>query len=84
MAISMGAKYRGISIPAAYISIASRSISLGKEEVAFCVMYRVDCNEEPFDSKSYTAPYSLEGANPYIQAYEYLKLQPEFLGCVDC
>ena len=31
MAISMDAKYRGISIPAAYISIASRSISLGKE-----------------------------------------------------
>lgn len=84
MAISIDAKYRGISISAAYISIASRSISLGKEEVAFCVMYRVDCNEEPFDSKSYTAPYSLEGANPYIQAYEYLKLQPEFLGCVDC
>lgn len=80
----MDTKYRGISIPAAYISIASRSISLGKEDVVFCVMYRVDFNEEPFDSKSYTAPYSLEGANPYIQAYEYLKLQPEFLGCVDC
>lgn len=84
MAISMDAKYRGISIPGAYISIAPRSISLGKEEVAFSVMYRVDCNEEPFDSKSYTAPYSLEGTNPYIQAYEYLKLQPDFLGCVDC
>ena len=84
MAISMDAIYRGISIPAAYISIASRSISLSKEEVAFSVMYRVDSNEEPFDSKSYTAPYSLQGANPYIQAYEYLKLQPEFLDCVDC
>ncbi|WP_416199497.1 MAG: hypothetical protein ACFWT5_09220 [Pseudomonas helleri] len=84
MAISIDAKYRGIAIPRAYVSIAPRSISLGKDEVFFCVMYRVDCNEEPFDSKSYTAPYSLDGENPFVQAYEYLKLQPEYLGYVDC
>lgn len=84
MAILINAKYRGIAVPNSYVSVVSYSISLGKDEMAFSVAYRSFADEDPFTGKSYTAPYNLDGTNPYIQAYEYLKLQPEFLGCIDC
>lgn len=84
MAISINTKYRGISVRDSYVSIVLYSIALGKEDMAFSVAYRSFANEDPFNAQSYTAPYSLEGGNPYRQAYEYLKTLPEFEGCIDC
>lgn len=84
MALLVDVSYRGIAVSKAYASIESRSVSLDKQEMSFAVMFRSNASFQPFSSASYTAGYDLDGSNPFIQAYEYLKKIPEFDGCTDC
>jgi hypothetical protein len=50
--------------------------------------YAVNPNEhpdvEPISSDVVSAPYNLDGVNPFEQAYLYLKTLPDFANAVDC
>lgn len=84
MAILVDTTYRGITVADAYVYVEPRSISLDKDVMSFSISYKANQEQETFNSVRFSAPYSLEGENPFIQAYEYLKTLPEFEGCVDC
>lgn len=84
MAITLDVKYRGIGIRNSYVSVVPNSVTLSKTEMSFSVTYRSYKDEEPFSAQNFSAPYDIDGVNPFVQAYEYLKLQPEFFGSVDC
>lgn len=83
MAIIKDVEYKGLSAPAAYITVAIPSIPLSKEAIDFGVWYRSAQGGEVFHAETHTAPYLIDGENPFIQAYEYLKTLPAFHGCID-
>ena len=38
----------------------------------------------PFNTKTYSCAYDINGENPIKQAYLYLKTLPEFASATDC
>lgn len=57
----------------------------GKESITFSVeSFKSADASVNFDSKSFACAYDMNGANPFQQAYSYLKTLPEFAGAVDC
>lgn len=84
MALLVDTTYRGIDVANAYVYVEPRSISLDKESMSFSISYKADPEQESFSSVRFSAPYSLDGENPFTQAYEYLKTLPEFQGCTEC
>lgn len=83
MALSLDIEFRGIKIYKAYATVNTPSLSANKTEVIFCVDYRASPHNDPITSQMYEAPYDLEGNNPFVQAYDYLKTLEEFQGCTD-
>lgn len=83
MAFNVDFNYKGIEVKTAYACVSSPVISENKKTQSFLVLFSVG-DSEPFSCAEYSSPYDLEGANPFVQAYEYLKALPEFEGAVDC
>lgn len=83
MAISKNIELsNGIKVDGAYIRVEHPSLT--KDNMHFCIRKYVVSNK-PFFSEEYVeAPYTLEGANPFKQAYEYLKSLPEYSDAIDC
>ena len=85
MALRIDVEFKGLSVPGAYVTVMQPMVTAEKNEVSFGVWYRASQqSSEAFDAVTFKAPYSIEGQNPFIQAYEYLKTQPSFQGCIDC
>ncbi|MNF53962.1 hypothetical protein D3C84_353710 [compost metagenome] len=84
MAIQLAVEYLGVHVASAYIKVASVAIYEGKAEVAINIWYCASAGVAPFKEGRQVVPYVLEGDNPFKQAYEYLKTQPEFEGGTDC
>jgi hypothetical protein len=72
----------GVTINDAYCRAVDFSVN--KEQVTFTLQYCVDDKKVPFETNRLTALYQLQGANPYTQAYMYLKTLPEFANAKDC
>ena len=73
----------GITVAGAILRVDKVSIT-DKEEVSFVLRSYVSADKPFFEQREMTAPYKLDGANPFKQAYEHLKTLPEFEGAVDC
>lgn len=84
MALRVNTKFKGISVDGAYVTVMIPSVSADKRDLSFGVWYRSTQENEVFDAVTLTSPYSVDGPNPFVQAYEYLKVQPLFQGCIDC
>ena len=85
MALRIDVEFKGLSVSGAYVTVMQPMVTAEKNEVSFGVWYRASQqSSEAFDAVTFTAPYSIDGENPFIQAYEYLKAQPSFQGCIDC
>jgi len=56
----------------------------GKNQMGFSVRSAKEKGLLNFSDVPYVCTYSLEGENPFKQAYEYLKTLPEFADAVDC
>ena len=84
MALKVDVEFKGIRVVGAYVAVMMSGISEDKTEQFFTALYRVSPGQDIFYSSSYASPYNMEGANPFIQAYEYLKNLPEFNGSSDC
>jgi hypothetical protein len=72
----------GVAVNDAYCRVVD--VSVNKEQVTFTLQYCVDDKKVPFETNRFTALYQLQGANPYAQAYMYLKTLPDFTGAIDC
>lgn len=86
MALNKNTKFKGITVPSAYIRV--NNFSGNKDSIAFNVGFYGSTDEngqrEMFDQKAYQCAYTLNGSNAVKQAYEHLKTLPEFVGAVDC
>lgn len=72
----------GIEVKRAYCRI--ETLSLEKEKIQFVLKKYVDKNKSSFAEDYLECPYNIEGENPFIQAYEYLKTLEEFKDSEDC
>jgi hypothetical protein len=60
-------------------------IQLNKTQASFWVRSYANTNEQIwFAEKNYMAPYDIDAANPWVQAYEFAKTQPEWADAQDC
>lgn len=84
MALTIDVTFKGIPVADAYVSLSGLVIDDGKQAQSFTAVYRSARGTEVFQCINYSTPYDLDGLNPYIQAYEYLKTLPEFEGALDC
>lgn len=57
----------------------------GKTSMSFQVRsYKDDSGVQAFADTAYDAVYNIAGANPIAQAYEHLKILPQFSDAKDC
>lgn len=85
MALRIDVEFKDLSVLGAYVTVMFPMVTASKNEISFGVWYRASqLSIEAFDAVTFTAPYSIDGGNPFIQAYEYLKTQTFFQGCIDC
>ncbi len=74
---------QGFTAVDAYITCENVRL-IGKDLVEFQIAYGKEKGLPSFNQSNRTAPYDIEGANPFKQAYEFLKTLPEFSDAVDC
>lgn len=72
----------GIKVDGAYLRV--ENITLDKTSISFNVRKYVDKTKSFFSEEYLTCSYDIEGENPFIQAYEYLKTLEEFKDSEDC
>ena len=72
----------GIHVDDAYCRVVE--VSITKNYTAFTLQHLVDATKAPFFEKRVSCSYDLNGENPYIQSYNYLKTLPEFADAEDC
>lgn len=80
MALLINWKFKGLTLEGAYVRIVSPMIGPSKDRISFGVHYHVDPAEEVLHAETREAPYSLQGGNPFEQAYDFLLAQEEFAG----
>lgn len=83
MALLVDVDFKGIKVKKAYVSVGVAAIASDKTYVAFVASYRPKADQDYFDQKSLQAPYTLDGDNPFMQAYAHLKTLPEFADATD-
>jgi hypothetical protein len=73
----------GIEVADAYHRV--EGLQLTKTQASFWLRSYASANEQIwFAEKNYMAPYDMESDNPWVQAYEYAKTQPEWSDAQDC
>jgi hypothetical protein len=73
----------GLEVEDAYHRV--EGIQLNKTQVSFYIRSYANSSEQIwFAEKNYFAPYDMESDNPWVQAYEYAKAQPEWSDAQDC
>lgn len=72
----------GIKVDRAYLRVEYPAVT--KDTLTFTVRKYVDAEKPFFSEQTYIVDYSLDGENPFKQAYEYLKTLEEFKGSEDC
>lgn len=84
MALRKSVVFKGISIPAAYLRVASPTIHTGNAMMSFGLLHSATPEDGVFDVVAMECKYELYGENPIKQAYEHIKSLKEFEGCIDC
>lgn len=84
MALQVSTTFKGLVVPAAYVAVVTTGTSRLKDEQFFTVTVRASQTDEVLTAVDYCAYYDLEGDNPFVQAYRYLKGLPEYAGAIDC
>lgn len=71
----------GIAVSQTYCRVGL--VSLTKDTLNFSLMFYADKEKAPFEKKTFTSVYDLNGANPIKQAYLHLKTKSEFSDAED-
>jgi len=82
MALQKDIEYKGLQITNCYFKVWC--LNLNKNEMSFGLSYHKDAESPMIYSVTHSCAYTLDGDNPWIQAYNYLKTLPEFSDAVDC
>lgn len=82
MGLRLEVPYGG-AVGTAYARVTRPTISIDIKRVGFDVFVSTERGAEPHTYEHHTAPYDLDGANPFIQAYMYLKTLPEYSTATD-
>ena len=72
----------GIKVDGAYLRVENPSLT--KDSLTFSVRKYVEAGKAFFVEEYFTTLYDINGENPFIQAYEYLKTLEEFKDAEDC
>lgn len=73
----------GITINDAYIRVENISFDASKSMQFFVRIYAKQ-NFPALSEQQMFLGYDMNGANPYAQAYSYIKTLPEFANATDC
>lgn len=76
--------FKGIQVNDAIVRIEMLTLLSAKNSMEVVLQFRADEYSPPFKGESFSAPYELEGENPFAQAYAHLKTLQEFAGATDC
>lgn len=71
----------GIKVDGAYLKVEFPSVT--KDKVTFNLRKYVEAKKPFFSEEIITCDYSINGENPFKQAYEYLKTLEEFKDAED-
>ena len=86
MALQGTVSFKGIEVPNTYVKIIQVGLIKTETEQFNCsirIGERLITEVEFFSYSYITFPFDLNGANPFIQGYEYLKTLPEFNNLLD-
>lgn len=72
----------GLTCTGAYIRVDS--VTATKDGMIASVRWHKESGVKPFHAKGYSLPYDFNGKNAIAQAYDGLKILPEFAGAQDC
>jgi hypothetical protein len=67
----------GITVENAYIRVSNVRLH-GKQALVFDVCIHADANSPAIEKRRGSSAYSMDGSNPFIQAYEHLKTRPDY------
>lgn len=74
----------GIEVFDAYHRVEQMKFQ-GKDVIQFYVRsYKDKDSQFPIEEADFGCAYDLNGANPFQQAYEFLKTQPAFKSSINC
>jgi hypothetical protein len=74
--------FGSVAVPECYIKVSM--VEANKNTGMAHVSFYDRPNGRLLCTKIYALPYDLGGPNALVQAYEHLKILPEFIGAVDC
>lgn len=84
MALKNTVHHRGFIFIDAYVRVVLPTITTQNTRLEFAAQVSADPDNLPITTSSHDTEYDLDGPNPLIQAYAYLKTLPEFSEAVDC
>jgi|688.fasta_scaffold586523_1 hypothetical protein len=73
----------GIIVQDAYHRV--ENVQLGKSHINYLIKSFTNSDHPlAFEQRDYAASYNMNGDNPWVQAYEHAKTQPEWINAEDC
>ncbi|GKL73277.1 hypothetical protein [Klebsiella pneumoniae] len=83
MALKMTFNFNGVTVVDGVLNVIMPSISTDQTTLNFGLAYRVSESDPLLNSETYSCPYDLMGADPFIQAYNYIKSLSQFNDAVE-
>ncbi len=81
MAIRKDFEYKGLVVVGAYIRV--NNLCGNKSSLGITVGIYTS-TDNLITTSDYQFDYNVDGANPFVQAYEYIKTLPEYTDAIDC
>ncbi|MEQ5022650.1 hypothetical protein, partial [Klebsiella pneumoniae] len=73
----------GVTVTDGVLNVIMPSISTDQTTLSFGLAYRVSESDPLLNSETYSCPYDLTGADPFAQAYNYIKSLSQFNDAVE-
>lgn len=73
MALKMTFNFNGVTVVDGVLNVIMPSISTDQTTLNFGLAYRVSESDPLLNSETYSCPYDLTGADPFTQAYSFIK-----------
>ncbi|MHA9826570.1 hypothetical protein ACYBHB_26670, partial [Klebsiella pneumoniae] len=72
-----------VTVTDGVLNVIMPSISTDQTTLSFGQAYRVSESDPLLNSETYSCPYDLTGADPFAQAYNYIKSLSQFNDAVE-
>ena len=81
--LKMTFNFNGVTVTDGVLNVIMPSISTDQTTLSFGLAYRVSESDPLLNSETYSCPYDLTGADPFTQAYNYIKSLSQFNDAVE-